>query len=304
MRRTPKSPDSRRVGHRDERSANRLHHLLPRIGWAPLCAIVVLVWSASVLLFAVVYSGHVGTASTPMQTDLSIGRLIYFSGVTQATVGYGDVVPVDSMARILVVAQSLFGTLWIAVTTAVVATRLLLPSNQGIVFSRIMGFDPTRHRFQVPVIVRNHGVTARIEASLHGQSEEHSALPLDTTSVPYFARQGQSITVRTKPIAFASRGAARYMPDPNVTPQPADVHGSVEFLLEVAYTTSSGSEAFAYERYSRDRVMCGTFSPEGEFFSTDAQAGGDEFCRRRCLFGPSCRLPNKVAPVSSPASRA
>jgi hypothetical protein len=45
-------------------------------------------------------------------------ELIYFSYVTQTTLGYGDLTPVTGIARALVIAQSLLGQIYIAVIIA------------------------------------------------------------------------------------------------------------------------------------------------------------------------------------------
>ncbi|QDU71091.1 ion channel [Mucisphaera calidilacus] len=51
------------------------------------------------------------------QTRL-ISEMVYFSVVTQTTLGYGDIAPLSGRARALVVAQALFGVLYLAVAIA------------------------------------------------------------------------------------------------------------------------------------------------------------------------------------------
>ena len=45
-------------------------------------------------------------------------ELVYFSYVTQTTLGYGDISPVSGIARAIVISQSLFGQIYIAVIVA------------------------------------------------------------------------------------------------------------------------------------------------------------------------------------------
>ncbi len=51
----------------------------------------------------------------PIQPD---GHIIYFSYVTLATLGYGDVVPVSAVARTLAVLEALLGQLYLAILIA------------------------------------------------------------------------------------------------------------------------------------------------------------------------------------------
>jgi len=59
-----------------------------------------------------------GSFSTASPEGLTPARAIYFSFVTQATVGYGDIVPVAENAQGLVVAQGLGGQMYLAVLVA------------------------------------------------------------------------------------------------------------------------------------------------------------------------------------------
>lgn len=47
-----------------------------------------------------------------------IPEMVYFSTVTQTTLGYGDIVPLSGSARAFVLSQSLFGVLYLAVAIA------------------------------------------------------------------------------------------------------------------------------------------------------------------------------------------
>jgi len=74
------------------------------------------------LMFGVVYwvlDQHWHTAfGTPTDGDLSLPQAIYFSFVTIATVGYGDIVPVGSAARSLAIVEAVGGQMYLAVLVA------------------------------------------------------------------------------------------------------------------------------------------------------------------------------------------
>ncbi|HLY61464.1 MAG TPA: potassium channel family protein, partial [Terriglobia bacterium] len=50
-------------------------------------------------------------------------ELLYFSLITLSTVGYGDIVPLSGMARILTALEGVTGVLYIAITVALLVSR-------------------------------------------------------------------------------------------------------------------------------------------------------------------------------------
>src|SRR5579872_2269525 len=79
------------------------------------------------LLWATIYlaidafspgSIRMGSATADRQTEL-----LYFSLITLSTVGYGDIVPLSGMARILTALEGVTGVLYIATTVAVLVGR-------------------------------------------------------------------------------------------------------------------------------------------------------------------------------------
>ena len=74
------------------------------------------------LMFGVVYwvlDQHWHTAfGAPTEGDLALPHAIYFSFVTIATVGYGDIVPVGSAARSLAIVEAVGGQMYLAVLVA------------------------------------------------------------------------------------------------------------------------------------------------------------------------------------------
>ena len=77
-----------------------------------------LVWAAAYAFVAALHPGAFASA-VPLSQDRSF---IYFSFVTLTTVGFGDVTPVHSTARSLVVLEALTGQLYPAVLLARIVT--------------------------------------------------------------------------------------------------------------------------------------------------------------------------------------
>jgi voltage-gated potassium channel len=57
--------------------------------------------------------------------DLNVHRIMYFAFVSLTTVGYGDIAPIEPLARLASVALSVLGPFYIAVVIAVVVSRYL-----------------------------------------------------------------------------------------------------------------------------------------------------------------------------------
>ncbi len=64
-------------------------------------------------------AGHAG------DPDPRLGEMLYFSVVTQTTLGYGDILPISGVARAIVQFEALFGQLYIAVLVAWIVGRLV-----------------------------------------------------------------------------------------------------------------------------------------------------------------------------------
>ena len=77
------------------------------------------------LVFAVLYfavdrfvPGSLGPAGATAPVPVTLDQMIYFSFVTLATLGYGDIVPLSDLARGLAVLEAVTGQLYIAVLVA------------------------------------------------------------------------------------------------------------------------------------------------------------------------------------------
>lgn len=71
------------------------------------------------------------TGSTVMPGRFSPANAIYFSFVTQATLGYGDVVPANEVARGLAIVQAIAGQLYLAVMVARLVSLYVRAPQKG-----------------------------------------------------------------------------------------------------------------------------------------------------------------------------
>lgn len=97
----------------------------PRVNTEVLCASVSvylmfgLLWAMAYRLVAFLTPAAFTFNSTQVVSQPMQGfTAFYFSFVTLSTVGYGDITPVSSVARMLVVMESMTGTLYVAVLIA------------------------------------------------------------------------------------------------------------------------------------------------------------------------------------------
>jgi hypothetical protein len=78
-----------------------------------------LLWALAYRLVAIVNpAAFAMNVAQPGQSSMSGFAAFYFSFVTLSTVGYGDITPVSSVARMLAVTESMTGTLYVAVLIA------------------------------------------------------------------------------------------------------------------------------------------------------------------------------------------
>lgn len=88
---------------------------------------VVTVYLLLGLLFSFAFSAVAVLGDGPFfaqGTDGSMAERVYFSGVTIATLGYGDLTPVTTTGRMLAVGEAILGQLYLVTVVAVVVGRL------------------------------------------------------------------------------------------------------------------------------------------------------------------------------------
>jgi Ion channel len=93
---------------------------------------VVTVYLLAGLIFAFIYSLMGTIAGSPVLSHLGADQhaeQVYFSYITLATVGYGDIVPIVSAARMTAVFEGLFGQLYLVTVVAVIVSNAARPGR-------------------------------------------------------------------------------------------------------------------------------------------------------------------------------
>jgi voltage-gated potassium channel len=97
----------------------------PVVTFVVLCAAVStylmlgLLWAMAYVLVATMQPGAFAASAHPAATTVMTGfDAFYFSFVTLSTVGYGDIVPVSRVARMLAAMEATTGTLYVAMLIA------------------------------------------------------------------------------------------------------------------------------------------------------------------------------------------
>jgi hypothetical protein len=105
------------------RSAIRRHVIDARTILAALCVYVLIG-----MLWAFIYSaqGNIGSSDFFVQPGVRTSAdYLYFSFITQLTVGYGDLTAASNFGRSLAVLEALFGQIYLVTVVAVLVSRLV-----------------------------------------------------------------------------------------------------------------------------------------------------------------------------------
>jgi inward rectifier potassium channel len=106
--------------------------------WRYTIALIVSVYFALNMLFAAGYYAVHGIAGARKG---SFADAFYFSVHTMGTIGYGSMYPIGDAANVLVVIESVFGLLYVALATGLVFAKFSISTAQ-IVFTRQITIAP------------------------------------------------------------------------------------------------------------------------------------------------------------------
>jgi hypothetical protein len=85
-----------------------------------------LLWAAIYLAMDAFSPGSIRMGTNPVDRQT---ELLYFSLITLSTVGYGDIVPLSGVARILTALEGVTGVLYVAITVALLVSRFRTESS-------------------------------------------------------------------------------------------------------------------------------------------------------------------------------
>lgn len=262
-------------------------------------------YAALVVLFGILYWAF------DLTTGEGLLENMYFSLVTQATVGYGDVLP-SGAGRIAAILQIVAGVIWIAFLPALVVIRLSSPHVDTIRMSRYLAFDPRKGQFRLKVVNTGRFVGSHTSVQpwlrvyrVGGQGRR--ALPVAIRSkLPYEIR-----FPHMRPM-LATGFLTERADSPEVPAgvdlirlHPAHFTADTTLIVDVSIETPFGT-ASRTDEYQHGQVLCGEHSdvqpiadgPQDwskfdHVTTTTSTADGIAFCMS-CEFRPTCRLVTKA----------
>jgi inward rectifier potassium channel len=122
-----------------ERGWADIYHRLFIVNWPSFFAIVLGVYLLFNVIFAAIYLADPGGISHARPG--SFADSFFFSVQTMATVGFGDMHPVDFFANTVVTAEVLLGIMTIAISTALIFARFSRPTAR-VMFSGVAVIAP------------------------------------------------------------------------------------------------------------------------------------------------------------------
>ncbi|MCX6801082.1 MAG: potassium channel family protein [Candidatus Diapherotrites archaeon] len=116
---------------------------------------IFLVWVAIIVTFGLAYyflagSGNYLSFTAVTQHQPTIFETLYFSFITATTTGFGDIIPIGTLFRIIVIMEVISGLLLLAVVTS-----KLVSIRQGIILSEIyeISFNERLNRLRSSLLV-------------------------------------------------------------------------------------------------------------------------------------------------------
>src|SRR5215471_19741531 len=156
----------RRTGFRFWSSFSAYHALL-RIPWWQFFGLTAAVYLAVNASFAAAYlacgSGALGSATAGMENHTYL-RAFFFSVQTLATIGYGQVVPIGTLANTIVTVEALTGLMGFAIVTGLLFARFSRPTAK-LLFSRHALIAPYQNISALEFRVANARSNELIEVS-------------------------------------------------------------------------------------------------------------------------------------------
>lgn len=232
-----------------------------------ILALLLIGYFGMVIVFAGVY--HWFELVKPNGTEIPAPQLaehLYFSFVTQSTVGFGDYRP-DGAGKLIVVIQTTLALLIFTVGTAAIVARLTTPQKDGVLWDKILVFNPSEKRFQtrfvnrLPIDLSMARLTFRLRYQRITAEGEHKwsrktikALRSTISEIPTM----YPMMASTEPVKEFTN-ILNVSPGEELVLEPAHLSEEISVSAIMLANWSSGSAVFS-KSWSRDRIVCGYFN--------------------------------------------
>jgi hypothetical protein len=241
--------------------------------------------------------------------------LLFFSLVTQSTVGYGDVVPLGGFGRAVASLQIVSGLIYLAVVPALVLARLLTPGTRALRFSTRAIFDPHVGQYRIRFVNESMLTASRAQAlvkvPIHVQRDARGGAGV----LRYFRIklvQSDLWLLETHVVIVLETEPTQPLLDVALTATSNILSGGpwlvadnrvLQVALEVQFPI--GATQVVQHEYQYGEVLCGRFRSvskgtdrrhwsrfdEVEEFPASAEPAP---CLSTCLYRVQCNLSNKI----------
>lgn len=258
------------------------------------------------LVFSILYfifDGICCTYSIPTaEYKISYLDHLYFSLITQSTIGYGDLRPFG-IARLFVIIQTIFSLFIFAIGTGVIVLKLLTPNKNSILIHDKLLFYPKAKRFKIRIL---------------------NTLPIDLNLVEVHARYiyvNNTKTVRKtinllknniiklysmRPLPFSTlpvseiKNEINFKPGDQITLEPSFITGECKIVFVLSAKYFAGEIVVEKSFYNED-IECGSFvdtSADPSVLDTEHDISKWELYKKletaceSCAFVSNCKLKN------------
>lgn len=226
--------------------------------FASILVTLLLIYIAVNILFAVLYD-WMGALN-----DSSFLDYLYFSFITSLTIGYGDLIPVNDIAKITVILHSTIYAVYSALMMSMLTTNLLCP-KETIIFSKNLIYNPNSQEMlfrminissapiinpEVRISVTGHAV-GNVIAEIFPVSTKYSIDYLEKYDFTYYFKTLHPISdSENYDVCHEWKKALQYNQETNTADS--------RFRINITVSGSNGIQTIAvHKKYYADEIVKG-----------------------------------------------